>query len=92
MNLKEMPKENVIEMVRLHENDRGSYPVQIAVLSHEIALLSEHIKVHKQDIFSLKGLKQKINNRKKFLKKYRSVDPEACAELVKKLNGLGIRL
>ena len=50
------------------EQDTGSVKVQIALLSENIKLLTEHLNIHKKDINSRKGLITAVNKRKKLLK------------------------
>jgi len=68
--------------------DTGSSPVQIALLSANIKLLSEHIKKNKHDYSSLRGLQGMIQRRKKLLSYFASQSPQKYKELVTKL---GIR-
>jgi small subunit ribosomal protein S15 len=53
---------------RTHENDSGSPEVQIALLTADIENLTEHMKVHRKDFHSRRGLLQKVNRRNKLLR------------------------
>jgi small subunit ribosomal protein S15 len=61
-------KEKIIKKFRIHETDTGSPQVQIAILTEEIKELTEHLKVHKHDFSSRRGLLKKVGERRKFLK------------------------
>ncbi|MBE6993875.1 MAG: 30S ribosomal protein S15, partial [Ruminococcaceae bacterium] len=66
MILKEK-KTEVIESNRLHETDTGSPEVQIAILTARINELNEHLKVHKKDNHSRRGLLKMVGKRRKLL-------------------------
>lgn len=61
-------KESIIKKFATHEGDTGSPEVQIALLSTEIEDLQEHLKTHKKDFSSRRGLLRKVNERRKLLK------------------------
>ncbi len=61
-------KEAVIKKFATHAGDTGSPEVQIALLSSEIEDLQEHLKTHKKDFSSRRGLLRKVNERRKLLK------------------------
>ena len=58
-------KQRVIKKFRTHDTDTGSAQIQIAILSEEINLLAEHLKEHKKDFSSRRGLIKKVNERRK---------------------------
>ena len=60
-------KMEIIEKYRTHESDTGSPEVQIALLSYEIAHLTEHLKVHKKDFHSRRGLLKMVGRRRSLL-------------------------
>lgn len=60
-------RRKIIEEFRTHENDSGSPEVQIALLSADIRDLTEHMKVHRKDYHSRRGLLQKVSRRNKLL-------------------------
>ena len=66
MILKEA-KTQVIEKSRLHETDTGSPEVQIAILTARINELNEHLKVHRNDNHSRRGLLKMVGKRRKML-------------------------
>ena len=61
-------KTKVIEDYAVHEGDTGSPEVQIAVLTHRIQDLTEHLKVHKKDYSSRRGLLKMVGRRSSLLK------------------------
>ena len=71
-----------------HERDTGSSEVQIAILTKEIAALTEHLKANKKDRSSRYGLLRKVQNRRKLLDYLKRENEAAYKELIKKL---GIR-
>ncbi len=78
-------KQKIIKKYAVHEGDTGSSQVQIAILSEEIARLTEHLVEHKKDHSSRKGLLKKVGERRRLLRYLASDDQEAYSELVKKL-------
>lgn len=78
-------KQQIIKKFAVHENDTGSAEVQIALLTEEIKNLTEHLKTHKKDFSSRRGLLRKVSERRKLLKYLQRDNPESFAELVKKL-------
>jgi len=78
-------KQKIIQKFRVHESDTGSPQVQIAILSYEIQELAEHLKMHKQDYSSRRGLLKKVSERRRLLKYLQKEDENAFYELAKKL-------
>ena len=60
-------KKKLIEQYKLHETDTGSPEVQIGLLTHRISYLTEHLKVHKKDHHSRRGLLILVGRRRKLL-------------------------
>ena len=81
-------KTAVIEANRLHETDTGSPEVQIAVLTKRIADLTEHLKEHKKDNHSRRGLFKMVGRRRNLLTDLKKNDIERYRAIVEKL---GIR-
>ena len=81
-------KTEIIEANRLHETDTGSPEVQIAVLTKRIADLTEHLKEHKKDNHSRRGLFKMVGRRRNLLNYLKKVDIERYRAIVEKL---GIR-
>ncbi len=78
-------KVQIIKSSRLHEADTGSPEVQVALLSEKIAKLSEHLKLHKKDNHSRRGLLQMVNKRRRLLSYLKRKDEERYGSLVEKL-------
>lgn len=73
---------------RLHESDTGSAEVQIAILSERISHLTEHMKVHKKDFHTQRGLLMLVGRRRRLLDYLRRNDVERYRTIIAKL---GIR-
>lgn len=82
-------KKEIIEQYAVHEGDTGSPEVQIAILSKRIALLTEHLKSHKKDHHSRRGLLKMVGQRRNMLDYLRRTDIERYRTLGEKL---GLRL
>ncbi|MBI4268505.1 30S ribosomal protein S15 [Candidatus Uhrbacteria bacterium] len=78
-------KQKIITKFAIHAGDTGSTQVQVAILSEEINRLSEHLKEHKKDNSSRRGLLKKISERRKLMRYLASEDLKAYEELAKKL-------
>ena len=81
-------KTSIIENNRTHATDTGSPEVQVAILTERINQLTEHLKVHKQDNHSRRGLYKMIGKRRKLLDYLMAKDIERYRTLIAKL---GIR-
>ncbi len=60
-------RQQIIDDFRTHDGDTGSPEVQIALLTEDIKILTEHMKVHRKDYHSRRGLLQKVSRRNKLL-------------------------
>lgn len=78
-------KNEIIKEYATHEGDSGSTQVQVAVLTADINELNEHIRVHKHDYHSQRGLMKKIGHRRNLLAYLRRTDVQAYRELIKRL-------
>lgn len=78
-------KTQVIEGNRLHESDTGSPEVQIAILTERINELTEHLKVHKNDHHSRRGLLMMVGKRRSLLNYLTKKDINRYRAIVKKL-------
>ncbi len=85
MSMSKERKQQLIEEYRVHETDTGSPEVQIAVLTEEINTLNAHLKVHKKDHHSRRGLLKMVGRRKHLLNYLREKDVTRYRELIKKL-------
>ncbi len=78
-------KEKIIKKFRVHDTDTGSPQVQIAILTEEIKELTEHLKKHKHDFSSRRGLLKKVGERRKLLKYLQKENAEQFKDLAEKL-------
>lgn len=78
-------KENTIKNTRRHDTDTGSPEAQVALLTRKIEELSTHLRKHKKDFHSRRGLLQMVADRRKHLKYLSRKNPEAYDTLIKKL-------
>ena len=85
MALTPKEKKKVIEKVRTHEKDTGSSAVQVGVLTEEIARLTDHLKTHRKDNHSRRGLLRMVAQRKKLLDYMRETSARQYNGLIKKL-------
>ena len=81
----EKEKKEIIETYKIHENDKGSSEVQIAVLTHRINHIVEHLKNHKKDHHTRRGLLIMVGRRKRLLKYLKKKNLESFKDLTKKL-------
>ncbi len=81
-------KSEIIKTYATKDNDTGSPEVQIALLTERISSLTEHLKVHKKDKHSRRGLLMMVNRRNRLLKYVRETNLENYRALIGKL---GIR-
>ncbi|HOV29681.1 MAG TPA: 30S ribosomal protein S15 [Candidatus Dojkabacteria bacterium] len=85
MALTNAEKTEVMKKFALHEGDTGSPEVQIALLTKQIDKLTEHLKIHKKDNHSRRGLLQMVGKRRRLLQYLKSSEPERFDVLTKKL-------
>ena len=85
MALNKDEKKTVIEKSGIHEGDTGSPEVQIALLTEEIAKLSEHLKQHKKDNHSRRGLLQMVGKRRRLIDYLKENESKRFEDLAKKL-------
>ena len=78
-------KDNIIKKYQLHENDRGSAPVQIAILTARIDDLRSHFDQHKKDHHSRQGLLKMVGRRRRLLEYVKNKDIERYREIIKDL-------
>ncbi len=78
-------KANVIKTVQIHAKDTGSAEVQVAILSRKITELTSHLKIHKGDNHSRRGLIQMVADRRTHLKYLEGSDKKRYTALTKKL-------
>ncbi len=85
MALTQERKNEIIAEFKTHENDTGSPEVQIAILTEKINLLNEHLKTHKKDHHSRRGLMKMVGKRRNLLAYLRNYDVQRYRELINKL-------
>ena len=85
MALTPKEKTKVIEKFKQHDKDTGSSEVQIALLTKEIERLTDHLKTHRKDNHSRRGLLGMVARRKKFLDYLKENTPRMYAAVIKKL-------
>jgi small subunit ribosomal protein S15 len=78
-------KENVLKSARRHDTDTGSPEAQVALLTRQIEELTTHLRTHKKDFHSRRGLLQLVADRRKHLKYLEEKDPKKHAAIMKKL-------
>ncbi|GAB4520125.1 MAG: 30S ribosomal protein S15 [Anaerolineae bacterium] len=88
MSLPTEDKQQLITKYARHEKDTGSPEVQIAILTERIRQLTEHLKLHKHDQHSRRGLLKLVGQRRRHLRYLSRTNPEAYREL---LQSLGLR-
>ena len=79
-------KEKIIKKFGKGKNDTGSSEVQVALLTQRISELTEHLKIHKKDKHTRRGLVALVSQRKKLLKYLVRSDSDAYLKLVKELS------
>ncbi|MFH1631986.1 MAG: 30S ribosomal protein S15 [bacterium] len=82
-------KQNIIDKFKTHETDTGSPQVQIAILTAEVKDLTKHLRQHKKDFSSRRGLLKKVVERRRLLKYLEREDEKAHKKLVE---ALGLRV
>ncbi len=88
MSITQERKEELIKEFGLKEGDTGSPEVQVAILTHRIKTLTEHLKIHKKDFHSRRGLLIMVGQRRRLLDYVKSKDVARYQNLIQRL---GIR-
>ncbi len=78
-------KEEVIQKYQLHDTDRGSTPIQIAILTARINDLRGHFDAHKKDHHSRLGLLKMVGRRRRLLEYLKKTDVEKYRDLIRDL-------
>ena len=81
-------KQEVVEQYKRAEGDTGSPEVQIAILSTRINNLTEHMRTHKKDYATKRGLLAMVSRRRRLLDYVRKIDPQRYLDIIGRL---GIR-
>jgi small subunit ribosomal protein S15 len=78
-------KEDIIRKYQLHDADRGSAPVQVALLTARINELTDHFRTHKKDHHSRRGLLMMVGKRRRLLDYMKRTDLERYRQLIEDL-------
>ncbi|MDA8097049.1 MAG: 30S ribosomal protein S15 [Desulforudis sp.] len=78
-------KQEIISNYRLHEQDTGSPEVQVAILTERIITLTDHLRTHKKDFHSRRGLLKMVGQRRALLNYIRNNDFERYRTLIERL-------
>jgi small subunit ribosomal protein S15 len=81
-------KRKLIDNYKLHDSDTGSSDVQIALLTARINYLTEHLKIHKKDYHSRRGLIKMVGKRRRLLDYLKKKDADRYQTIIRRL---GIR-
>lgn len=85
MVLTSSDKKGLIDQFKLHESDTGSPEVQIGLLTHRISYLTEHLKVHKKDHHSRRGLLMLVGQRRRLLNYVKNKDVKRYRAIIETL-------
>lgn len=85
MTLTSEKKETIMKDFKLHDSDTGSPEVQVALLTTRINELTEHLKTHKKDNHSRRGLLLMVGQRRKLLNYLKKTDGERYEKLIARL-------
>ena len=86
MPITKKDKEKIIKKFGKNQKDTGSTEVQVGILSHRISELTEHVKIHKKDKHTRRGLVKLVSQRKKLLKYLVRSDSDSYLKLIKELS------
>ncbi|MCE5207945.1 MAG: 30S ribosomal protein S15 [Chloroflexi bacterium] len=86
MSITKEEKEKIIEDFKTHDLDTGSPEVQIAIMTHRINQLTEHLRIHKHDESSRRGLLKLVGQRRSLLAYIRRRDFGRYKSITEKLN------
>ena len=78
-------KKELIEKYKTHDSDTGSPEVQIGLLTHRITYLTEHLKIHKKDHHSRRGLLMMVGRRRRLLNYVKNNDVQRYRTIIKNL-------
>jgi small subunit ribosomal protein S15 len=85
MTLSKMDKDKIIGDFHMHESDTGSPEVQVALLTTRITQLTEHLKIHKHDEHSRRGLLKMVGQRRRHLAYLSGRHPDRYKTIVQRL-------
>jgi small subunit ribosomal protein S15 len=78
-------KKEIIDQFKTHDGDTGSPEVQIAILTDRIKKVTDHLKMHQQDVHSRRGLLSMVNKRRRLLKYLMNKEIERYQSIINKL-------
>lgn len=85
MAISQERKQELINEFKVHEHDTGSSEVQIAILTEDINSLNEHLRTHKKDHHSRRGLLKMVGKRRNLLNYLRKKDVASYRQIIEKL-------
>ncbi|MCS7304398.1 MAG: 30S ribosomal protein S15 [Thermoguttaceae bacterium] len=85
MTITKEQKRQLIEQFKRSPNDTGSPEVQIAILTARINILTEHLRVHRKDFASRRGLLMLVSQRRRLLDYLKREDPQRYVEILRQL-------
>ena len=85
MSITKDRKQSLIGDYRRKDNDTGSPEVQIAILTSRVGELTEHLRTHKKDYASRRGLLMMVSRRRSLLDYLKRVDPQRYLEIIRRL-------
>ncbi|MEX0749073.1 MAG: 30S ribosomal protein S15 [Candidatus Saccharimonadales bacterium] len=83
--LENKKKQQIVQELGTHKTDTGSPQVQVGILTERIQSLTEHLKIHKKDRHSRRGLLQMVGKRRRLLDYLKRKDVDSYQKIVKKL-------
>lgn len=86
MTVPKKNKEKIIKEYQREKNDTGSPEVQVAILTEEIERLASHLKTHRKDFHSRRGLLSMVSKRRRLLNHLSKKNSKIYQELIKRLN------
>ncbi len=78
-------KKKLIEKFKLHDSDTGSPEVQVGLLTHRISYLTDHLKTHKKDHHSRRGLLKLVGQRRRLLNYVKNKDVQRYRTIIETL-------
>lgn len=85
MALTQERKQELIQEYKVHETDTGSPEIQVAILTEKINYLNEHLRTHKKDHHSRRGLLKMVGTRRHLLNYLKEKDVQRYRDLISKL-------
>lgn len=85
MPLSTVDKKKIVEAFGIKDNDTGSTPVQVALLTENVRRLTEHLKANRKDFSSRRGLLKMVSSRRRLLRYLERVDEKQYRDLISRL-------